>query len=186
MNSMMCPRCGKYAEKLYNNLCISCYLERLPTQKIRIRKCRICQRYFASNKIFELKDDAINLYKKKFLSKKLLNMINYLTNEKMEVIEKEFICNECRKFVSRKVEAILQLRGENVEEIVNKFRLIGNPVKGGLDINLSFKRFAYDLINKLRKKYNLSMKVTRKLIGLKEGRRMYKDTILVRIYGKKI
>jgi len=78
------------------------------------------------------------------------------------------------------------LRGENVEEIVEKYGLIGKQVKGGFDINFSFKRYAYELVNKLRKKYNLSMKVSRKLVGMKEGKKVYRDTILVRIDGKKV
>ena len=186
MNLMICPRCGKDVKKLYNNLCLSCYLEVLSTQKIRIRKCRICQRYFVSNKIFESKEEAIEFYKKKFLSKKLADILDYLPEKKMEVVEKDFVCNECRKFVSRKIEAILQLRGENVEEIVERYGLVGKPVRGGFDINFSLKRYAYELINKLRKKYNLSMRVSRKLMGLREGKKVYRDTILVRINGKKV
>jgi len=183
---MICPRCGRNVDKLYDNLCLDCYIDTLDIQKIHIRRCKVCGRYFVSNRSFENREEAVEFYKKKFLSKKLGEIVKLLPSNKIEVFEKEFVCNECRKFVSRKIEAILQLRGENVEEIVEKYDLIGKPVRGGFDINFSLKRYAYELINKLRKKYNLSMKVSRKLMGLREGKKVYRDTILVRINGKKI
>jgi NMD protein affecting ribosome stability and mRNA decay len=183
---MICPRCGRDVDKLYNNLCLDCYIERLEIQKINIRRCKVCGRYFVSKKSFENREDAIEFYIKKFLSKRLGEVAKVLSSSKIEIVENEFVCNYCKKFVSRKIEAILQLRGENVGEIVEKYGLIGKPVKGGFDINFSFKRYAYELINKLRKKYNLSMKVSRKLIGLRKGKKVYRDTILVRINGKKV
>jgi NMD protein affecting ribosome stability and mRNA decay len=183
---MICPRCGRDVDIFYNNLCLDCYIERLEIQKIHIRRCKVCARYFVSNKSFENEEEAVEFYIKKFISKKLGEIAKILPSNKIEIVEKEFICNYCKKFVSRKIEAILQLRGENVEEIVEKYGLVGKPVKGGFDIDFSFKRYAYELINNLRKKYNLSMKVSRKLIGVKEGKKIYRDTILVRINGKKV
>jgi len=182
----MCPRCGKNVDKFYDNLCLECYLEKLDVQKIRIRKCKVCGRYFVSNRSFDNREDAINFYIKKFLSKRFGEIVSVLPSNKIEVVEKEFICNECRKFVSRKIEAILQLRGESVEEIVENYGLIGKTVRGGFDVKFSLKRYAYELINSLRKKYNLSMKVSRKLMGMKQGKKVYRDTILVRINGKKV
>jgi len=182
----MCPRCGKNVEKLYDNLCLDCYLEKLEVQEIRIRRCEVCGRYFVSNKAFDNKEEAISFYIKKFLSKRLGEITFLLPSNKIEVEEKEFICNDCRKFVSRKIEAILQLRGENVEEIVEKYGLVGKTVRGGFDVNFSLKRYAYELINNLRRKYNLSIKVSRKLIGMKQGKKVYRDTILVRVNGKKV
>jgi len=61
---------------------LSCYLLALPTQKIRIRKCKVCGRYFVSNKVFENREEAIKFYKKKFLFKKLADIINFLPAEK--------------------------------------------------------------------------------------------------------
>jgi len=183
---MICPRCGRNVDKLYDNLCLDCYIDRLEVQKIHIRRCKVCMRYFVSSKSYDDREEAIEFYIRKFLSKKLGEIVKVLPASKIEVVEKEFTCNDCRKFVSRKIEAILQLRGENVDEIVEKYGLIGKPVRGGLDVNFSLKRYAYELINKLRKKYNLSMKVSRKLMGLREGKKVYRDTILVRIDGKKV
>ena len=183
---MMCPRCGKNVEKLYDNICLDCYLEKLEIQKIRIRRCKLCERYFVSNRSFDSREEAISFYIKKFLSKKFGEIVTLLPSNKIETEEKEFVCNDCRKFVSRKIEAILQLRGENVEEIVEKYGLIGKTVRGGFDVNFSFKRHMYELINKLRKEYDISMKVSRKLIGMKQGKKVYRDTILVRVNGKKV
>jgi NMD protein affecting ribosome stability and mRNA decay len=183
---MICPRCGKDVDRFYNNLCLDCYIERLEIQKIRIRKCRGCGKYFVSNKSFENREEAIELYIRKFLSKKLGKIAKLLPGNKIEIVELEFTCSYCKRLMSRKIEAILQLRGENVEEIVEKYGLNGKPVKGGFDINFSFKRYAYELINNLRKKYNLCTKISRKLIRLREGKKVYRDTILVRINGKKV
>jgi len=183
---MICPRCGKNVDKLYDNLCLDCYLEKIDVQKVRIRKCKVCGRYSVSNRSFDNKEEAMSFYIKKFLSKRLGEIATLLPRSKIGVEEKEFVCNDCRKFVSRKIEAILQLRGENVEEIVKKYGLIGKTVRGGFDVNFSLKRYAYELINNIRKKYSLSMKVSRKLMGMKQGKKVYRDTILVRINGKKV
>jgi len=183
---MICPRCGRNVDRLYDNFCLDCYLEKLDVQKIRIRKCKFCGKYFVSHRSFDSRDEAISFYVKKFLYKRLGDIVTLLPSSKIETEEKEFACNDCRKFVSRKIEAVLQLRGEDVEEIVEKYGLIGKPVRGGFDVNFSLKRYAYELINKLRKKYNLSMKVSRKLVGMKQGKKVHRDTILVRIDGKKV
>ncbi|MDT7858936.1 MAG: NMD3-related protein [Candidatus Aenigmarchaeota archaeon] len=183
---MICPRCGRNVDKFYDNLCLECFIDRLEIQKINIRRCKVCGRYFVSNKSFDSRENAIDFYVKKFLSKKHGEIVNLLPTNKIEIFEKQFFCSYCKKFVSRKIEAILQLRGKNVEYIVEKYGLVGKPVRGGFDINFSFKRYAYELINKLRKKYKLSMKVSRKLMGLREGKKVYRDTILVRINGKKV
>ena len=182
----MCPRCGRNVDRLYENLCLDCYVERIGTQEIRMRRCKVCGKYFVSSKVFENKEEATSFYIKKFLSKKLGEIVEFLPAEKMKIIEKGFICNYCKKFVSRKIEAIVQLRGENLEEIIKGYGLIGKSVRGGFDVNFSLKRYAYELINSLGKKYNLSIKVSRKLIGTKQGKRVYRDTILVRINGKKV
>ncbi len=165
---------------------MDCYIERMETQKIHVRRCKICDRYFVSIKIFENREDAIDFYVRKILSKKIGENVEFLSKEKIKVVEKEFTCNYCKRFVSRKIEAIVQLRGKCLNEIVEKYGLIGKAVRGGFDINFSLKRYAYELINKLRKKYNLSIKVSRKLMGMKQGKRVYRDTILVSIDGKKV
>lgn len=183
---MMCPRCGKEVDMLYDNLCLSCRIEKIQLQEVRLRKCKICHKYFVSNRSFDDTEIAIEYYTKKFLSKKMGELIEHLPREKIKVVEREFICNECRKFASKRVEAILQLRGDCVEEIARNYNLAAKLVKGGVDVDFSIKRDAYQIINKIKKEYNLSMKITRKLVGLKNGRRIYRDTIVVRIDGKKV
>jgi NMD protein affecting ribosome stability and mRNA decay len=185
MNKMICPRCGMNVDKLYENLCLSCYLERLEVQEIFVRKCKICGKYFVSKKSFESINEALEFYKKKFLSKKWGELIAVLPPEKIKIIEKEFVCKKCEKKVTKKVEAIVQLRGEDVEEIVKEFEVLGTNVKEGIDLNFSSKKDAYEFVNKLRKKYKLLIKISKKLVGMKGGKRVYKDTIVVRIDGKR-
>ena len=183
---MMCPRCGKNVERMYENLCLQCYIERLPVQEVVVRRCKVCNRYFVSKKVFDDLEDAKSFYVKEFLSKKFGEIAELFPKDKMKLFEKEIVCEECKKFFSRKVEVIIQLRGKLSKEIVKKYNLSVEEVKGGFDVKFYDKRFAYELINKLKKKYNLSIKISKKLVGLKEGKRVYRDTILVRINGKKI
>lgn len=183
---MMCPSCGKDYDLLYENLCLSCFLRKLEIQKISLRKCKNCNKYFVSNRSFLSEEEAIEYYRRKFLYKKIGELINILPAEKIKISEKKFVCNECKNIITRKIEAIVQLRGENVENVVREFGLVGKKVEHGYDVNFSLKRYAYDFINEIKKRYNLLCKVSKKLIGVKSGKRVYRDTILVRIYGKKV
>jgi len=175
----ICPRCGRETEKFYDNLCLNCYLERMKPITINIKVCKKCGRYFISNKGFESLDDAINFYIKKFLRKKL-EFIDYLPKEKINVNLKEFVCKECKEKYSRKIEAIIQIRGNKSKEIMRRMNLEGKEKDSGFDIEFSSKEDAKQLVKNIKKKYKKSrVKISRKLVGLKNGKKVYKDTFAV-------
>ncbi len=147
---------------------------------INVKVCKKCGKYFLSNKKFESLDDAINFYVKKFLAKKL--EVDYLPREKINANIKEFVCKECKEKYSRKIEAIVQIRGSKSREIMKRMNLEGREKDGGFDVEFSSKELAKELVKNIKKKYKKSrVKISRKLIGLKNGKRIYRDTIAVRV-----
>ncbi|MEM0333316.1 MAG: NMD3-related protein [Candidatus Aenigmatarchaeota archaeon] len=184
---MICARCGKETKDFYDNLCLDCFIEKMKNIEINLRVCKKCNRFFVSNRGFEEKERAIDYYLKKFVSKKISLEIDKIPIEKLDVFEKEFICNECKEKYSRKVEAILQVRGKEnlVEEIFRKYLIFGRKVVGGYDIDFSSKEELKKIVKEIKKKYLFEVKISRKLIGIKGGKRKYKDTVLLKLYGKR-
>ncbi|MCS7093646.1 MAG: NMD3-related protein [Candidatus Aenigmarchaeota archaeon] len=185
---MICARCGRETEKFYENLCLSCYVDRLKLEKIRIKNCKICGRKFFFNKFYNSNDKVIEFYIKKFLSKKFPSEVVHVLKEKMEFEEEEFLCKRCKESFSNRVVAILQLRGEKriLNELVEGLALNTKEVEGGYDIHFSSKSLMRDFVMKIKKRYVVEEKFSRKLVGLKDGKRKYKDTVLIKIYDKKI
>ena len=182
----ICPRCGEETENFYENLCLKCYIEKLKEVKIKFRQCKYCKKFFVSNKIFENFDDAKNFYIEKYLKKKY-QIIEKIPEEKFKFEIKDFLCEKCKEVISSKVEAILQLRGElkTLNKIMNIFKLEGRRVKNGFDIDFKSKDDLKKIFGFLKRNFKIEHNISRKLVGLKDGKRKYKDTVLVRIYGRK-
>ena len=89
--------------------------------------------------------------------------------------------------------AVVQIRGD--EKIINRVidevkefapeqgLLITriDEVKNGYDIHFSSKRAIRNVIKSIRNRYSIKTKITRKFIGIKEGKKVYKDFALVRV-----
>lgn len=184
---MLCAKCGKETKEFYDNLCLDCYLKKLKPIKVEIRKCKICGKYFISNKVFSNMEELLNFYIRKFYSKKINIPLEKISREHFETCVNDFLCRKCNKRISRKVEAILQLRGNKdcVEEIISDFELFTKRVEYGYDVFFSSKEILKKIREEIKRKYTFEEKISRKLVGVKDGKRKYKDTILIRIYGKK-
>jgi len=184
---MICARCGKEAKNFYENLCFDCYVERMKNIEINLRVCKKCNRYYVGTKGFDEREKAIDYYLRKFVSKRISLEIDKIPKEKLDIYEKEFICENCKERYSRKVEAVLQLRGEEklVEEVFRRYLFLGRKVISGYDIDFSSKEELRNLIREIKRKYFVEIKITRKLVGIKDGKRKYKDTVLLKLYGKR-
>ena len=132
------------------------------------------------------KNDVLHIFAKGYL-----NYSKKLKEEKHDIILKlnKIVCSDCSKRFGDYYEAILQLRGE-VSEIMDFiddqvikekkiYRL--ERVKNGFNLYLVDKHFANTLSNVLKKRFNVKVKKTFKLITRREGKDIYRSVILVRI-----
>jgi nonsense-mediated mRNA decay protein 3 len=107
---------------------------------------------------------------------------------KMKVIKNT--CPVCAKESSKYFEATIQVRGKMANEdfdVMNDiafkrggyFRV--KEVKGGYDFTIGDKSVAKAMADHLVKKYRIDVKKSFKLVTKKDGRDLYRDTILLRI-----
>ncbi len=123
------------------------------------------------------------------------NGVSFKEKKNIQIKVKEFVCNRCQKKLAEYFEMKIQLRGnippgilEEIDEFLEgkerKDAYISKieELKEGIDIYLPSKPIGQQLVHYLRKKYKVKVLRTRKLQGLKDGIKFYKDTIVVRFY----
>ncbi len=207
MSSLICVKCGKKAIK--NEIfCVDCFPISIKVKPIKMFFCSRCRRYrlkeWKALSKEELKDHLIGKIKVNpgvivdaeldFKNKKATLFIAHSDNEfKREInFDIEFvrtICTRCSKKAGGYFEAIIQLRG-NKEKFPYLFKKIEKMLvkkgefiskveerKEGIDIFTSSSKLSREILNEL----GLSYKMSRKLHGLKEGKRIYRLTLAVRV-----
>jgi len=119
---------------------------------------------------------------------------------KSQLIIKKRLCPICQKIESGYYEAIIQLREKesvDAEEDALKFILRENrnnnrkedfisrvkEVKEGYNLYVSSRKYAEKLLKVLEEAYPLEKKDSRKLVGEKDGQRIYQSVKLARIIG---
>ncbi|MEM0481094.1 MAG: NMD3-related protein [Candidatus Aenigmatarchaeota archaeon] len=178
--------------------------------KIKIFQCKYCGKYSISKKyLFYTFEEALNHYIKHNKDYKFENAEVILENEKikiyrdnillfafdLEVEIKPFSCKFCIMKNSGYKQAIIQLRtnknyklldeiGKIVEEnSYNDFYSFISRVEKsekGIDVYIGSKKVAYKILKNFEKKYGISYKISRTLVGVKEGKKVYLDTILIK------
>lgn len=115
-----------------------------------------------------------------------------------ELIIKQSICNICQMKEKGYAQAIIQLRcsdkilpkiEEDIRrevEILNKFDLLAfiskiEKEKNGLNFYIGSKKSAREIAKILKRKYKAEVKFSRKLVGFERGKKVYRDTILIKI-----
>jgi nonsense-mediated mRNA decay protein 3 len=112
---------------------------------------------------------------------------------KVKLEWKKTYCRYCQLMKSGYYESILQIRNQPknlvskvykmIEKIwrENKFAFISKTVehKNGIDLYLGSKGAARKIARILRKNYNPIIKVSRKFYGFKNGKKIYRETILI-------
>ena len=203
----ICPRCGRETEKFYDGLCLKCYLEtkRILPKTIDIKKCSVCGNYFVGKKSFRSLESAVGFVLSKVFKRYefedigfrvvgnevIVRIDNYEIKTNLKI--KKFVCDSCRK--RNKVQAIVQLRG-NKKFLDSSSRMILSLVKNskdktlsvskieekkeGLDIHVSSKKGIKRIVKLIKSKYDIETKTSRKLVGMYDSRKVYKDKILVR------
>ena len=178
-------------------------------EEIDVTICNRCNKIKEKNKWKETETDEVLRDKIKILGKNVKIKIEkndnlkvhargYLEGSKnlkeevheVKIILNKRLCSDCFKKSGKYYESIIQIRGEltsedmdSIDDIVLErggfYRI--EEVKGGYDFYVSSKSLANKIAEFVRKKYKIEIKKSFKLFTRKEGKDIYRDTILLRI-----
>ncbi len=205
---MRCIKCGieKGKKPFIGVFCADCY--NFPIKKpkpITIEKCKRCGRYkikgewkklseekledFLGSRVrAEFDEFQIDIKRKKAIL--IFYVEGYKTERKInyDVEIKTVLCRDCSRLSAGYFEAIIQLRGNPlkiekkadyiIKQIYKKGAFVAKieEKKEGLDLYVSSSKKALEVI----KENGYTHKISRKLHGLKEGKRVYRTTIALR------
>jgi len=119
-----------------------------------------------------------------------------------ELVVKSILCENCAMKTSGYYNSIVQLRVPKqlietfFDEIQQQVDFMSHydsmafiskieKKKEGLDLYFGSKKVAMQVAKSMKDRYRAEIKVTRKNAGLHQGQKVYRDTILVRLEGKK-
>jgi nonsense-mediated mRNA decay protein 3 len=118
--------------------------------------------------------------------------------KKLIIHENRLLCPMCTRVSGGYYEAIVQLRGENIGEVmeaidglITKFDdrkafYRSKERREGLDLYMGSKNVAKKVANMLRGRYNAELKTSFKIAGFKEGRELRRTTISVRLPKREV
>ncbi|MGC9058159.1 MAG: NMD3-related protein [Candidatus Micrarchaeia archaeon] len=201
MVDKQCPKCGTSSKtsKFVGSICEKCYNQinrpkTLPT-KITVYVCRECGanrvRHWdedISHEIMRMLHDKNFGFPKVSISGDSVRIVYSGLGEPITIplFFKKSICDSCARKLSGYYEAVVQLRGKYSEQkFVQRFmrkieRVTFVPrveeLKEGIDVYVGDKQAVRALLAALK----LKPKVTHKLYGIKDGRKVYRTTFLVR------
>jgi len=198
-------------KKFIGQFCIDCYPVRIKLNINRLvyTLCRECNKIKIGNKWMNYSDDIFERYIRKNTTGDYDDLkfdistgkiTYYLTREgqsfkitkKIDVVENQGLCNVCSRKHGGYYEAIVQLRcvkKEDIEKVLHladkvkiklkKLTFISKEIehRTGIDLYVGDKRSVEEVLNSLK----LGYKKTYKLYGVKQGRRIYRTTYLVRV-----
>ena len=197
-----CPLCGKSDSQaeFFGELCLACAKGRLPEfAPVRVAVCGKCGSLIdrgRKRKAASLEEEVIRLLKLKGK-----DAVFHADTSEMEyqsdygrvkqnvlVLTGKSMCTDCSRAGSQYFEAIIQLRGNpgkiskmadlllrRIEE--KSFVPKIEELKEGLDIYCGGRNEAIAALNT----YELGFLRTEKLAGEKDGKRLYRTTLLVRL-----
>jgi len=204
---LICPKCGKSSKEVQflEAFCVNCYPFNLQLPKnIKIEMCKRCGRmrikgewvpYDRKKLEGHVASKARGEFDKVEYDSKSKEMIfTVKKGDETAEIRKPYgyeevitICPDCSKISGGYFEAIIQLRGN--EKKVAKYskmltRMLSNKTfitkseerHGGTDIFVGSSKEVLGVVSELR----LKTKITRKLMGLREGKRYYRTTFAIR------
>ncbi len=105
---------------------------------------------------------------------------------------KKIVCKECSRIKSKYYEVIIQIRGNNIEYYSNEVKKIlekediiitkEDEKKEGIDLYVTNSRRVIRVVNKIKRIYNVEIKITRKLHtrDRQTSKNVYKLTVLLR------
>lgn len=207
----ICPRCGRSNKdtEFVGEFCSSCYpIEITCPSKVEVARCSKCERLLGpkgwvnerefnfdlllrrncKGKFFDVKFDTVNGLAIFWVK---AGSTDVKIERKVELRVQKGICSDCTRKTGGYFEGNIQLRGE--EKKVQKFAIkIANvlekdsfiakveELKEGIDIYFGNRVAAIAALNK----FDLPYVRTEKLAGERNGRRLFRTTLLVRLKEK--
>lgn len=186
-------------EKLHITLCKECgkfYREK----NSFISMENAIEDFFKNLKFKEIKSVSYRIFSGNVLTELHLeiNGLRKIEETKIRIVQSQIICKFCSMKLGGYYTAILQIRGKfninvilnDVENLLEKLKtrdslaFISKIVenKNGIDLYLGSKGSGDRIIKLLKDKYKVKVKISRKLYGERQGKRVYRNTILV-IFG---
>ena len=120
----------------------------------------------------------------------------------VELVVKAIICQSCSMQISGYFQSVLQLRAPKelleamFDEAQQQVEFLSHydqhafiskieKRKEGIDLYIGSKKVAMQMAKNIKNKFNASITISRKISGLYQGQKAYRDTILVRLGEKK-
>jgi NMD protein affecting ribosome stability and mRNA decay len=194
-----CARCGKTG-KLIDSLCKDCYLEKNKVayaNKENLITCSICGKWSSKSKWTDLETAVSNIVKCRGKIQKMIlgvdskfitvtvktkidgKMIDCVLDKKIKI--RKISCPDCLRQRGGYYESIVQMRGK-WEKHMGKLKQDQisriEETKEGPNILFVLKKDARRFVESLGSN---NTKYTYKLIGERNGKRIYRQTVLVRI-----
>ncbi len=202
---LVCPKCGRRADEseLIESFCPSCYPAKIKCpSKLSLKQCKKCGRIFLRGQWVREDDEALSSWvvskcrgefeegeyafgKARFLIKKQGGNVYVECFISMEYLPTT--CERCSKISGGYYEAVVQLRGDPVKiakflkhfkRAIAKKTFISKEEErhGGVDVYVGSSKAVLEFISENR----LNAKITSKLVGMKDGKRVYRATVLLR------
>jgi len=200
---LICPKCGKTQKevKFIEAFCIDCYPFnlRLPG-RIEIDICKRCGKMrikgewtaYDRKKLEEhIASKARGEFEKVEYDSEKQEMIftvkGATINKPYKFEKKTVICSDCSRVSGGYYESIIQLRGDE-KKVAKYSKILMKMLKaktfitkseekhGGTDIYAGKTRVVLEVMAEL----GLKRKITRKLVGIREGKRSYRTTFSIR------
>lgn len=203
---MICPKCGRSNKeaKFIDAFCIDCYPYNIRLPEIEIEECKHCHRIRFRGEWQPFNRKKLESYvagkcSGDFSSVEYDSRTSTLTftikkGDNELQIKKHFepkktitMCLDCSRKAAGYFEAIVQLRG-NAYEVKKHQRLLSDLLtretflskmeekKEGIDLYAGSSKAVIKILNEM----GLKTLMTKKLMGVREGKRYYRTTFLLR------
>jgi NMD protein affecting ribosome stability and mRNA decay len=201
---MFCIKCGKLA--VAGNFCREHFLEReqlfKKPENFRIKMCPICGKGLNIEEEFKRRVKTDNTLTDCTFREKRVGTLTHVTvtcegyirplkskvrhSEKFDILLKKLKCDNCIKLSGGYYEASIQVRGDQQDWIMKKIEkllpgemLTGvHKLKEGYDVRIVDKKVAFRIMAVLREKF--TVKESYKLVGQKQGKKLYRNFYAVR------
>jgi len=121
----------------------------------------------------------------------IVNKIKISKKFELNLEVKKIRCKNCLKSIYFKPKAILQIRSvywKDIQNIIenfsrsleNEYLLFSEFYFNGFDVQFSSEKIAIEISNNLIKEFSLKRKLTKKLLGMKKGKKIFQTTILLK------
>jgi nonsense-mediated mRNA decay protein 3 len=206
---LICPKCGKGSDttEFFEAFCVDCYPFQVKIPKgIRLEKCKACSRIRLKGEWQgydrkRIEEHVASKARGDFVSAEFdleSSVCSFVFGSRgKETVMKENVdfeihdttCPDCSRASGGYFEAIIQLRGEK-EKVERKAQKLGTELgrrtfiskweemHGGQDLYVGSTRIVFETLQKVGLKPS---KISKKLTGRREGKKMYRTTFAVRI-----